>query len=328
MKNLLLFISFITFSLIIQAQSSISGTLNYTDPVYNRVVAGNPPTILSGVGVAVYYKVLTVAIALPGSVTFTCSSNFDSFGTLYGTAGFDPSAALTNSLIANDDSISSDFGFSYNFTTPGNYFLVVSTFDVDSGSYTITSSAGAVLPVRLLSFSADKIGSTTNEIKWTTAEEVNIDYYKLQHSNNGRLYTDLSVSGIPAKNLSFSSTYIYRDPNPFAGYNFYRLMIVEKSGHISYSPIAVINNNEVKLPAVKVFPNPATDFIQIEPGNLQNNQLCVSLLTANGQILLSKEYKETRQRIISIDVKKLSPGIYYLKIKSGQGTTTKAFIKR
>ena len=329
MRNLLLLSLAFAFALSTKSQTTITGSLTATDPTYNRVIAGNPPTLLSAVGTAVFYKVVTVTIAVPGSVTFICSSNFDSFGTLYSPAGFDPLNAITNTLIANDDSISSDFGFSYNFTSPGIYYLVVSSFDnAVTGDFTITSTAGAVLPLSVLSFSATKVNASLNEIKWHTAGEINIDFFKVQKSTDGRNYSDMPNASIPAQNTIAGSSYSLRDATPFAGYNFYRLSIVERSGRISYSSVAVINNNETQFVDWRIFPNPATDFIQVEKTGQQNEPLSIHISNAAGQTLLAKEYKENQPQIISLDVRNLTKGIYFLRIKTANGISTKQFMKQ
>jgi hypothetical protein len=86
---------------------------------------------------------LAFVIATPGIITFTSASGFDNFGVLYSSAGFNPASPLTNALVAIDDESGRQFWFSYNFTTPGTYYLVVSPFTKSNvtGPYSVAINA-------------------------------------------------------------------------------------------------------------------------------------------------------------------------------------------
>jgi hypothetical protein len=79
-------------------------------------------------------------------------------------------------------------------------------------------------------------------------------------------------------------------------------------------------NNENLLPALKIFPNPASDFIVIEtPHSLE-----IDILNIRGQ-LIKTIY--TAEKLTSIDVADLSSGIYIIKAKSDRGIAVKKFFK-
>jgi PEP-CTERM motif len=113
-------------------------------PTYNRPVAGNPPTALSGVGTAVHYQVLgfTVSTNETYSVETTSASFGDTFITLY-SGSFDSNNPLTNALVADDDGGTGSLSlFSRSLAAATQYYLVVTSFsNVEFGTFTGTISA-------------------------------------------------------------------------------------------------------------------------------------------------------------------------------------------
>jgi hypothetical protein len=73
-------------------------------PTYNGTLPGNPPGRLSGVGTAVRYSIVQLTVATTGNYTFlsTTTGAYDPSLTLCQNS-FNPAAALTNALVANDD---------------------------------------------------------------------------------------------------------------------------------------------------------------------------------------------------------------------------------
>lgn len=133
----------------------VTGVLSETDPLYNRPLSGNPPTMLSGVGTAVYYDVFSFHVTTNGNyVMKTVDAAFadpvgfisnDTFITLYQT-GFDPASPLANALIADDDSGAGQLSSITRSLNAGtDYFLVVtsySNYTVGSYSATFDSAVG------------------------------------------------------------------------------------------------------------------------------------------------------------------------------------------
>jgi uncharacterized protein (TIGR03382 family) len=112
---------------------------------YNRVLTGNPPTGLSAVGTAVAYQVIPMFTDSSASVSFeiiAAAASYDTFMTLY-TSSFNPLAALTNAVVADDDAgAGSNSLFSANLTGGAQYYVVVSGFDnADFGTYTLQMSS-------------------------------------------------------------------------------------------------------------------------------------------------------------------------------------------
>ncbi|MBB4844269.1 hypothetical protein HNP55_002805 [Paucibacter oligotrophus] len=108
-------------------------------PTFNRPVQGLGS--LSGVGTAVHYQTFSFSVDTSGSYSFTslASPTWDNFLILYHTS-FNPAAALSNAVIANDDSPSvGSSAFTTNLSSGTQYILVTTGFGNNHfGAYTDT----------------------------------------------------------------------------------------------------------------------------------------------------------------------------------------------
>ncbi|RFM26753.1 T9SS type A sorting domain-containing protein [Deminuibacter soli] len=162
--------------------------------------------------------------------------------------------------------------------------------------------------------------------------------WTLQGSTNGSTWTTIDTR----TNQDFPHRFqkrIFNFTNT-AAYNYYRFNLTNNSGTIlqlaeielfGQAPgsgarigniIAAKATDSVKVTtdakAVSIYPNPANNRLYIK-GLLQPTQL--EVYNNNGQRMLSA--KGT-----SVDVGKLTPGMYFLKIRDGQKTKSYKFIKQ
>lgn len=122
------------------APVNFSGSLSSSDPTYNRVLAGTPPTALSLIGTAVRYDTYQFFVDLAGSYrmeTLFAAFN-DTFLTLYLGASFNAATPLVNALSANDDIGTGNLlsRINLNLLANTNYLLVATSFNnADRGAY-------------------------------------------------------------------------------------------------------------------------------------------------------------------------------------------------
>ena len=231
-------------------------------------------------------------------------------------------------MVANDDFGTQNFGFTYNFTSAGTYYLVICSFKNNvTGAYSITQSAPIVLPLKLTSFTAAKAVGNSNLVKWSSEDESNLNTYQVQRSIGDNSFTDLKNGRIVAKNNTTNTSYSFIDNNPASGYNYYRLKITETTGRISYSPVALVKNNKQGTTHLKVFPNPSSDYLQIEVKSMQNNKAFVSVINSGGAIMHSGQYGFNNQGVLSLETRKLPAGKYFLKTTINKEETITIFIK-
>ena len=117
-------------------------------------------------------------------------------------------------------------------------------------------------------------------------------------------------TGLAAGTQIKNTGYIYFDANPAVVTNTV-LNTIEPTTNIK--PV-------IKTPAVKVYPNPATDNITVE--NLANGQ--ISILNLDGQAVFTQSITNNKT---TIDISSLPGGVYILKTVNDAGTGTTKFIK-
>jgi len=125
---------------------------------------------------------------------------------------------------------------------------------------------------------------------------------------------------IPAiGNTTMSQKYGLLDREPLDGDNFYRLRINDFDGSFKYSPIVAVSFDAKD--DWKIYPNPANDFITIQPGNQKEGVFL--LVNATGQVHVQQEFSQGEEMNISLS--KLPKGIYCICFL---GNSCKTFVKK
>ncbi|MCG2611856.1 M28 family peptidase [Flavobacterium sp. SM15] len=92
--------------------------------------------------------------------------------------------------------------------------------------------------------------------------------------------------------------------------------------HFSGASTTLTNDEFNKDFQVSFFPNPTQDFININLGNLTENNYNFSLIDVNGKVVVNKEVVNPGQ-LEKINVKDLSKGVYLAVLKAGDKEVTK-----
>src|SRR5262249_31190645 len=118
---------------------------------------------------------------------------------------------------------------------------------------------GSSLPVKLLDFSAAQEKDHIL-LHWTTATEINNDYFTIEKSRDGITWTDIGiVSG--AGNATTTKYYESIDPHPLDGLSFYRLKQTDYNGASEYfSAVSVF----FKTHEIQIFFDPVNGQVQLE----------------------------------------------------------------
>lgn len=180
------------------------------------------------------------------------------------------------------------------------------------------------LAVGLMSFSGEMIQQKYSLLTWTIANEKDAMYYELQRAPNGTRYNSIYHQDVKSPSLE-AITHAYEDHSPMRGANYYRLLIHEKDGSISYSNTVLLFYDGAKESLV-IFPNPATHSLNIQYQSASAIQIRVTDIRGTTQY--SGELPAGSQTS-SVSVEKLVPGTYLLHIlyKDSQETQTIRFVK-
>ncbi|MBK6839863.1 MAG: T9SS type A sorting domain-containing protein [Bacteroidetes bacterium] len=169
-----------------------------------------------------------------------------------------------------------------------------------------------LLPVELISFTGENIGEK-NMLHWTTASELNNQYFQLEHSIDGISFLPFerkSGAGNSTSLLSYEAV----DVHPPGKISYYRLKQVDYDGKFSYSSIIAI---EMKgsTSNVFLFPNPVTDVLNILLNDVGNENVSVIIQDVSGRkISTQEETVSDGSTRLTLSTDALSSGSYYLTI--------------
>ena len=105
-------------------------------------------------------------------------------------------------------------------------------------------NAAVGLPIELISFKGNKLGND-NELTWTTASELNNDYFTVERTYDGINFEYIGkVNG--AGNSTQNSDYFTTDYNVRPVINYYRLRQTDFDGKSTMSEVIAIDNSTVE----------------------------------------------------------------------------------
>ncbi|REA63810.1 hypothetical protein DSL64_05135 [Dyadobacter luteus] len=184
------------------------------------------------------------------------------------------------------------------------------SFDVKGFSGFFIGSAQAPLPVKLVSFEGILTETHTVSLQWRVTEQVDMDQYSLEYSNNGKDFT--AIGNIPASKTT-ESRYEFTDTQSHLNsIAYYRLRMSELDGSYAYSRII-----GVKLPKehsnILAYPIPAHDFVRIKGKDLTGTSL--KLVNTQGVVLKLIQVTSDDHKI---DISSLPAGVYLITTNAGQ----------
>ena len=159
--------------------------------------------------------------------------------------------------------------------------------------------------------------NTGVQIEWTTQQEINIERYEVERSENGQQF--IKLGSVQALGNSSTMNYKLFDPAPFKGSNFYRVKIIE-GVQSSFSQVVKVTMGAGLIKSMIIYPNPVYgNNINIQM-NLPKGYYNLSLVNKKGQQILLKSLSygggSATERIEV--AKSIPPGVYHLKL-SGEG---------
>lgn len=258
---------------------NISNGASFTVPVGNS--SYNPVTITNRNGSADVFSVSVVdevykngtggAVITPNHVRRTWNINKTTPNTGGGVdLAFNWNVADLTSPIATSAL--------YNFEG-GNWRAISGTPAITAGSLTFTGYTGMLspfaiadisltLPMTWVSFTATRQLPGVM-LDWTTANEVNVITYEIEHSMNGNTWSRIGT--VAAAGSQAAHHYSYAHAKPSDGVNFYRILQRDADGRFTYSKVASVNIDVQKK--LQIYPNPVTgktlNVMAVEQGNVR-----------------------------------------------------------
>jgi hypothetical protein len=177
----------------------------------------------------------------------------------------------------------------------------------------------AVLPIELKSLDAALDGSKAI-VSWTTASEVNNDYFTIERSTNGTDYTN--IGHMPGSgNSTVDKHYSFTDDHPALSYNYYRLKQTDYDGTTkTYGPVYVkLNKIGAEFAIHDAGPNPFNDKLKINFTAEKNCTVYYYLVNSAGAVVRSETILATEGEndFELTGLEAIPSGIYFAIIANG-----------
>lgn len=208
---------------------------------------------------------------------------------------------------------------------------LISTYNGNSvkvSNYTGTFSPFAVgdfgrsmvlLPVELISFEANALENSV-ALTWITASERNNDYFTLEKSVDGEIWSELSkIEGMG--NSTSKNNYGFLDENEGHNQVYYRLKQTDFNGEFKYLK-TIIFERELANFEVELFPNPVQNQLTITANSLIEKLLITTNL---GQIVYFESNIPAGKTVLNLDF--LSTGNYLIQFQTENQDYNKSFVK-
>ncbi|HWB25204.1 MAG TPA: alpha-amylase family glycosyl hydrolase [Chitinophagaceae bacterium] len=215
----------------------------------------------------------------------------------------------------------------YSYLTDSSTTLSTTTPNItlQPGEYYVFTNLDLhALPVKWLSFTANRQTDNSILLNWSTSEEINNSHFDVERSVDGLNYT--LIGSVPAAKANNSmESYTYTDAHPYNGMNYYRLKQVDKDGSFGYSKTIAVSSNGAHV-LWQVYPNPAGSNTALYV-NTNLSKVQMILTDASGRVVYKSQLSAvtTGQRI-NLPVQNLAKGVYLLKVSSDKLSHTEKIV--
>ena len=275
------------------------------NPVHDQLCDGNPYTATINVDLGAY----NVSVDEDGGTPFTIS----------GTGGTVSPNTLTGTGVTQV-TIS-------NIPSGGNWSLDIT--DGSGVSCGLTGSNGScidVLPIELVDFSGINIG-TANQLFWKTITEINNDYFIIEKSIDGDVFTEVGGYINGAGNSTTELDYTKIDRTPYA-LTYYRLKQIDFDGRFSYSDVIRVINDDLPSSDFDLFPNPTKGEVTIRFNSKAIILAKIMVENPLGEIE-SIDFLQTKKGVNkkTFNIEHLSTGVYIIHLILNDQTITNKLVK-
>jgi hypothetical protein len=179
-----------------------------------------------------------------------------------------------------------------------------------------TDAVNSPLPIELVSFNAS-LKSDIVELDWTTASELNNDFFTIERLNEEDDMFDQIATIKGSGTINEARSYQAYDFVPNIGKNYYRLKQTDFDGQFSYSKIVMVDFIETGE-IVNIYPNPVNQqTLTIEVKQLKSGQqvpLQIRSMLGVHTFKASYTADSTGSIKVIIPVDQWSQGLYLVQI--------------
>jgi len=183
------------------------------------------------------------------------------------------------------------------------------------------------LPVKLISFTANKQPDNNVLLEWKAADELNIDRYEVEVARTTGDYQSNhfeKIGNVKSLAASRPNDYNFTDAeNNKAGVRYYRLKIISDDGSFSYSDTRPVIFDEDIAP--QVYPNPSSGLFYFIFRQNSGEAINIKVYNLKGQVVREAKTIATgfvQKLVIDLGQSRFAKGMYMIV---AEGTVTRTF---
>lgn len=187
-----------------------------------------------------------------------------------------------------------------------------------------------VLPIRLQSFTAQKLNYNSSLLNWKSLSEENASHFDIEKSLDAENWVKVGTERTRGS-LNYGAEYSFVDENAVVLRNddntaYYRLKMVDNDGSFQYSDVRLVTF-ERSLTDVEVYPNPSHEFFnwKMGVGDTQVYDAQLQLFDMTGKLV--KKQTVSANGISKVDIAELETGLYNVVVKHEDKIYRKRIIK-
>jgi len=179
------------------------------------------------------------------------------------------------------------------------------------------------LPITLTDFSVQCHENRVNSVSWTTNSELNTDYFDLERSIDGIVWSkiatlDAAGNSTIVQNYSFIDEHIYE-----SSLYYYRLLQFDQNGiKQEFGPVGSECFKSVE--SMEIYPNPTDDLVNVILSDSYDlKEISIRILDMNGRELeLSNASLEMNGSKITLSLAHFEPGCYFIQCIDNRNSVT------
>ena len=201
-----------------------------------------------------------------------------------------------------------------------------------TSSYFVGTTLTNPLPVQMDKIAAVRSGNN-GLVSWTTASEINSDYFVILRSVDGVNYTEEGMVKA-AGNATTTNAYTFTDlnviaNNPTATTIYYRLKMVDFDGTSALSGIVNIKISNALSVGTTVYPNPFTNELNISVNATKNAIAKIEIVDIQGRVIAVRmiDVNKGDTKVSVSELSNLNTGIYFVNMTMNGETVHAKVIK-
>lgn len=193
-----------------------------------------------------------------------------------------------------------------------NYTVTV----IDSSilcSNSATLSLVCPLPVKLINFEGRLINYNKAQLSWTTVTELNNDFFILERSSDlieWELVKFVDGAGTTNSVINYSEL----DTDLLKGTSYYRLTQIDFDGTAELHPDLVVINRTTQFNSVNIYPNPATETLNLSFSQVAENISNPKIYSISGKLIHEVFLNNVKEIKVDLNELNISEGTYLISV--------------